>query len=402
MTRSCGANPPSSARGGRAFCPGGKTGAEGPRNSEGRPAPGKGSGAAPSEAPAGLGRTGPPAQPGAQAGRAAQPRWGPRQAIDAPPAVVIAGPTASGKTALALALAEALGGEIVSFDSMQLYRGFVIGAAQPTAAELARVPHHFIAECDPRQPLTAGEYSRQARLRIRAIVARGRLVVLVGGTGFYLRALLDGLFSAPPLDATAQAQLRRRLRDRVARRGPAALHAILRRLDAAAAGIAPRDAARTIRALEVRLLTGQPISRWWAEHPPEAFTGVRPLLLGLAPPRAELYRRIDLRAQAMFAPPPGRTGIVAETRALLQIYSSDLPVFAAHGYKQAVDILRGRADPAAALAEAQAEQRHYAKRQFTWFRRDPRVHWLPGFGGDAAVQRAALQWLQRQGLGQTA
>ena len=344
----------------------------------------------------------PPADSAAPAPTGSQARHG-APAAAAPPAVVIAGPTASGKTALALALAEALGGEIVSFDSMQLYRGFVIGAAQPTAAELARVPHHFIAECDPRQPLTAGEYSRQARLRIRAIVARGRRVGGVGGTGFYLRALLDGLFSAPPLDAIAQAQLRRRLRDRVARRGPAALHAILRRLDAAAAaGIAPRDAARTIRALEVRLLTGQPISRWWAEHPPEAFTGVRPLLLGLAPPRAELYRRIDLRAQAMFAPPPGRTGIVAETRALLQIYSSDLPVFAAHGYKQAVDILLGRADPAAALAEAQAEQRHYAKRQFTWFRRDPRVHWLPGFGGDAAVQRAALQWLRRQGLGQTA
>ena len=265
------------------------------------------------------------------------------------------------------------------------------------------MPHHFIAECDPRRPLTAGEYSRQARPRIRAILARGRLPVLVGGTGFYPRPLLDGLFSAPPLDAMAQAQLRRRLRARVARRGPAALHAILRRLDAAAAaGIAPRDAARTIRALEVRLLTGQPISRWWAQHPAEAFTAIHPFLLGLAPPRAELYRRIDLRAQAMFAPPPGQMGIVAETEALLQVYSPDLPVFTAHGYKQAVDILCGGADPAAALAEAQAEQRHYAKRQFTWFRRDPRVHWLAGFGGDAAVQRAALEWLRRLGVSRQA
>lgn len=321
----------------------------------------------------------------------------------AAPVLAVVGPTASGKTALAVALALALGeagpGEVVSFDSMQLYRGFCIGTAQPAAAEQRGVRHHFLGECDARQPVTAGEYSRLARRRILEILARGRLPVLVGGTGFYLRALLDGLFTAPALDAAAQAALRARLRQRVARRGAEALHQILRRLDpAAAAGIAPRDASRAIRALEVRLLTGQPISQWWAEHPPEPFSAIRPWLLGLAPPRAALYRRIDDRARRMFFPPAGEPSIMVETESLLAIYPQELPALAAHGYKQAVDIMRHGAAPAAALAEAQAEQRHYAKRQFTWFRRDPRVHWLAGFGEEPGTQAAAAalarQWLE--------
>lgn len=322
----------------------------------------------------------------------------------AAPVIAVVGPTASGKTALAVALALALGGdepgEVVSFDAMQLYRGFRIGTAQPSAAEQRGVRHHFLSECDPRQPLTAGEYSRRARRRILEILARRRRPVLVGGTGFYLRALLDGLFTAPALDPAAQAALRARLRQRVARRGAEALHQILRRLDpAAAAGMAPRDAARAIRALEVRLLTGQAISRWWTEHPPQPFAAVRPLLLGLAPPRPELYRRINERARAMFFPSPGEPSIMVETESLLALYPEELPALAAHGYKQAVDILRHGAAPAAALSEAQAEQRHYAKRQFTWFRRDPRVHWLPGCGEEPATQAAAAAharaWLQQ-------
>ncbi|MGH9535348.1 MAG: tRNA (adenosine(37)-N6)-dimethylallyltransferase MiaA [Terriglobales bacterium] len=312
------------------------------------------------------------------------------------PVVVIAGPTASGKTALALALAEALGGEIVSFDSMQLYRDFAIGAAQPAPEELARVRHHFIGECDPRQPVTAGEYSRMARPRILDVLARGRLPVLVGGTGFYLRALLEGLFAAPPLPLAQQTRMRARLRRRALLRGPASLHLLLRRLDpAAAARIAPRDAVRAIRALEVRLLTGRPISRCWAEHPPQPFRAVRPLQLGLAPPRAQLHARIEARAVAMFCPPPGARGILAETADLLRVYPEELAVFSAHGYKQAVDVLCRGADPSVALAEAQAEQRQYAKRQFTWFRRDPSRHWLAGFGADAVVRDAALDWLHR-------
>ncbi len=303
------------------------------------------------------------------------------------PLLVIVGPTASGKSALALDLAERVGGEIVSFDSMQLYRGFEIGTASPTAAELARVPHHFIGEADPERPWTAGEYARQARPRIRAIAARGRVPVLVGGTGFYLRALLSGLSEAPPRVPA----IRQRLRERVARRGPAALHRLLRRLDPqAAAGIAPRDAARIIRALEVRLASGRRLSEFWRQ-PPLPFAEAQPYLLGLDPPRAALYSRIDSRAAGMFQPP----GIVEETRQLAARYGPRLPALAAHGYKQALDILHAASPPAQALLEAQREQRQYAKRQLTWLRRQVSARWLRGFGDDPAIQAEAWELVKR-------
>ncbi len=293
---------------------------------------------------------------------------------------VVAGPTASGKTALALALAEQLNGEIVNFDSMQLFRGFDLGTAKPSPAEQARVPHHFIGEFEPTEAMTAGEYARRARPRLAAIAAGGRLPVLVGGSGFYLRALLDGLSPLPP----ASPELRRRLR----RRSPERLHRLLQRLDPEAARrIAPRDAAKAIRALELRCLTGKPRQAAWSAHPPEPMPAVRALKLGLAPPRAALYARIDRRAGEMFA-----GGIQAETRRLLERYPADLKLFAAHGYKQACDLLLRHADFNAALAEARQEQRNYAKRQFTWFRRDPEIHWLAGFGDEPAVQAAALDW----------
>lgn len=300
------------------------------------------------------------------------------------PLLVVAGPTASGKSALALFLAQRSGGEIVSFDSMQLYRGFDVGTAKPSAAELARVPHHFISEADPERPWTAGEYARQARPRLRAIAARGRLPVLVGGTGFYLRALLEGLSEAPPRAPA----VRERLRARLARRGPEALHCLLRRLDPEAAQrIAPRDAARVIRALEVRLASGRRLSEYWRAAP-APLLGARPRILGLDPPRAELYRRIDIRAAAMFRSP----GIVEETRGLLARHNAELAVFQAHGYKQAVDILCGSATPDCALMDARLEQHRYAKRQLTWFRRQTPVHWLPGFGDDPAIQAQAWAW----------
>lgn len=318
------------------------------------------------------------------------------------PLPIILGPTASGKTALALSLAARLTAsgravEIVSFDSMQVYRGFDLGAAKPTAAELARFPHHFISEVDPREPLNAGEYARRARSRLREIAARGALPLLVGGTGFYLRALLEGLSPAPP---RSEAQ-RARLRARRAARGTASLHRLLRRLDpTAAARIAPADSERAIRALEVRLESGAPLSSYWRQ-PGAPLTGFRPLRLGLNPPRAELRRRIDARAAAMFAPSPAGGavggivgGIVAETAALLRQFPGDLAAFQAHGYKQAGDILRG-ADPALALLEAQQEQHRYAKRQITWFRAEPDVFWLLGFGDETPVQTQAADWLRR-------
>lgn len=293
-------------------------------------------------------------------------------------AVVVAGPTASGKTALALALAGQCAGEIVNFDSVQLYRDFDVGTAKPSAAEMARAPHHLIGAADAHAPWTAGEYARQARPVIEAVAARGRAVILVGGTGFYLRALLEGLSPAP----SAPAALRARLQARSAEQ----LRRLLQRLDPeAAARIAPRDLSKTIRALEVRLLTGRGMARGWRAEPPQPWGAVRTLKLGLAPDRAALYARIQRRAEAMFA-----GGIQAETRRLLPQYPPELRIWSSHGYKQACDIVLRGADTAAALAEAQLEQRHYAKRQWTWFRADPAVHWLHGFGDDAAVQAEAL------------
>lgn len=292
--------------------------------------------------------------------------------------IVIAGPTASGKTAMALALAERCGGEIVNYDSVQLYRDFDIGAAKPAAEELARVPHHLIGVADARQPWTAGEYARRARPVIEAVAARGRLPVLVGGTGFYLRALLDGLSPAP----TSPEALRRRLQALT----PERLRRLLLRLDPeAAVRIAPRDASRAVRALEVRLLSGRPQATGWRAAPPRPWTAARPLKLGLAPARAALYARINRRAAAMFSGP-----IQEETRRLLPGYPAHLRIWSSHGYKQACDIVLRGADPAVALAEAQQEQRHYAKRQWTWFRADSAFHWLEGFGDDPTLQRAAL------------
>jgi tRNA dimethylallyltransferase len=301
------------------------------------------------------------------------------------PVVVIAGPTASGKTALSLIVAEWLDGEIVSFDSMQVYRDFDVGAAKPTPDELYRVPHHFIGEVSPQEHFTAGEYARRARPRILEIHGRGRIPVLVGGNGFYLRALLDGLFAGPEHDD----QLRGRLRERAERRGPESLHRLLRRLDPeAAARIAPADVPKAIRALEVRLLAGQPMSELWRRSPAEPFREVRALKLGLAPPRTELYGRIDRRAAEMFAGP-----IIEETRRLLQQYSESLRVFSSHGYKQACDMIVRGVPAAQAILEAQQEQRNYAKRQFTWFRRDPEIHWLHGFGDDPTIQHEAREYL---------
>jgi len=302
------------------------------------------------------------------------------------PVLVVAGPTASGKTALGLFLAQHLQGEIVNFDSMQVYRDFDLGTAKPTPEEMAQVPHHLIGMASPETPFTAGEYARCARSVVEQISARGRLPILVGGTGFYLRALLDGLFEGPQADEG----LRQRLRRHAQRWGPESLHRLLRRLDPEAAQrIAPRDAAKAIRALEVRIVTGKPMAQLWREHAPEAFTQADPIKIGLNPPRAQLYARIDRRAAVMF-----NGGIQAETEGLLQRYPAHLRVFEAHGYKQAYDMLRRGVPLATALPEAQQEQRNYAKRQWTWFRRDPAMHWLDGFGDDPAIQTAALEWVK--------
>ena len=291
---------------------------------------------------------------------------------DLPLLLVLVGPTASGKTGLALTLAEHLGGEIVSCDSVAVYRGMDIGSAKPTSAEQAQVPHHLIDVTTPATGYTAGDYGRAARAAVHSIAARGRTSIVAGGTGLYLRALLDGLSPMPARDEA----IRDRLGAIAERRGPAALHRLLQRFDpAAAATIHPNDAPKLIRALEVSLLAHRPITDAWQQQRPEPLTGFRVVQFGLAPPRPELYERINARCASMF-----RNGLVDETRTLIAQYGPDCRAFTALGYAQAAAVLRGDLTEAEALAATQQGHRNYSKRQGTWFRKDPRIHWLPTFG----------------------
>jgi tRNA dimethylallyltransferase len=294
--------------------------------------------------------------------------------------VVVLGPTASGKTALSLALAEKFGGEIVNCDSVAMYREFDIGTAKPTAEEQARAPHHLFDFVDPAQAMSAGEHGRLARGVVAEIGGRGRLPIVVGGTGLYLRALLEGLFPGP----ARSDELRERLRARAAKRGPEYLHRVLVRLDRAAAEkIHANDVSKVIRAIEVCLASRQKMTELWQEGR-EPLRGFRILRIGLDPERVALYARINQRAERMFA-----AGLVEETKALLEKYGPGVWPLSALGYRQAVQFLRGEVSRQQAVAAAQQAHRNYAKRQMTWFRREPEVQWLNGFGDDAGVQREA-------------
>ena len=297
------------------------------------------------------------------------------------PLIVVAGPTASGKTALALALAEELGGEIVSCDSVAVYRLMEIGTAKPSAAERARVPHHCLDLYWPDEACTAGDYARHARAAIVGIRDRGKLPIVAGGTGLYLRALLEGLAPAPPRDEA----LRERLRQRAAERGDNYLHRLLLRLDPrAAALIHANDTPKLIRSIEVTLSARQPQTEQW-EAGREALQGYRVLQLGLSPERKRLYERINQRAAAMFD-----LGLVAETEMLRARFGDACRALTSLGYAQAMSVLRGELALPEAVAAAQQGHRNYAKRQLTWFRRDAAMHWLAGFGGDEAVRDEAL------------
>jgi tRNA dimethylallyltransferase len=294
--------------------------------------------------------------------------------------VAVLGPTASGKTALSLALAERFHGEIVNCDSVAMYREFDLGTAKPTPAERARAPHHLLDCVAPTAHITAGEYARQARQVLEEIKARKSLPIVVGGTGLYLRALLDGLFPGPERSD----ELRARLRDRATNRGSNYLHRILLRLDrAAAAKIHANDTPKLIRAIEVCLASRQKMTELWQQGR-EALSGFRILRLGLDPDRAALYDRINRRAQQMFA-----AGLIEETQHLLEKYGEDAWPLSSPGYKQAIQCLRGELTREQAVQAAQQAHRNYAKRQMTWFRREPQVTWLRGFGDETSVQAQA-------------
>ena len=296
--------------------------------------------------------------------------------------VVILGPTASGKTALSLVIAEKLGGEIVNCDSVALYRDFEIGTAKPSAEERSRAPHHLFDIASPTEEITAGEYARRARQVLQEIRQRGRAPIIVGGTGLYLRALLEGLFPGPQRSEA----LRARLRERASERGSAYLHRILARLDRRAAElIHPNDVPKLIRGIEVCLASRQRITEMWQKGR-DPLRGFRIVRIGLDPDRQALYDRINQRARRMF-----ESGLVEETARLLQKYGDSARPLSSLGYKQAVQLLRGEIDQEIATASAQQGHRNYAKRQMTWFRREPNVHWLKGFGDDSAIQRQAFQ-----------
>jgi tRNA dimethylallyltransferase len=296
--------------------------------------------------------------------------------------LVVLGPTASGKTALSLALAECFHGEIVNCDSVAMYREFDIGTAKPTPSERARAPHHLFDCVAPTGHMTAGEYARLARQVLEEIKARGHLPIIVGGTGLYLRALIEGFFLGPQRSD----QLRQTLRERAASRGPNYLHRILRRLDSVAADkIHGNDTPKLIRAIEVCLIARDKITELWRHQEPGGLSGFRILRLGLDPERTALYSRINHRAQMML-----EAGLVEETQRLLEKYGEAAGPLSSLGYRQAVQLLRGELTREQALQAAQQAHRNYAKRQTTWFRREPEVNWLRGFGDDEQIQRQAV------------
>ncbi len=292
------------------------------------------------------------------------------------PLIALAGPTASGKTALAIALAEALNGEIVSCDSVSVYRLMEIGTAKPSPAERARIPHHCLDLYWPDEPCTAGDWARHARTAIAGIRNRGKLPIVAGGTGLYLRALLDGLAPAPPRNDA--------LRDRLRQRTPAHLHRLLQRIDPRAATlIHPNDAPKLIRSIEVTLAARTPQTEQWNSGR-DALTGYNVLRLSLSPDRQALYDRINHRAAAMFT-----RGLIAETATLRDRYGDACRPLTALGYAQAMAVLRHQLTEPEAIAAAQQGHRNYAKRQLTWFRKEPHTHWLEGFGEQVTTQ--ALQ-----------
>jgi tRNA dimethylallyltransferase len=308
------------------------------------------------------------------------------------PLLVIAGPTATGKSALAVALARAFSGEIVACDSTQLYRGVNIGTAKPTVEERGGIAHHLIDVLDPSEAATAGGYRDMALAVLADLRGRGKLPILVVGTGLYMRALLEGLADLP----LRSEELRERLRASAEKHGKAYLHGVLRRMDREAASkIAPTDEQKLIRAIEVCVLTRKPISELHrAGRKP--LVGWRVVKIGLMPERELLYRRIEARTEAML-----ENGWLAEVRGLLAAgVEENAKIFDFIGYREMLAVARGDLKIEDARAAIQQATRNYAKRQMTWFRKDVGIKWFSGAGDDGAIQDAVVGWVGGQiGMG---
>jgi tRNA dimethylallyltransferase len=299
------------------------------------------------------------------------------------PLIAILGPTATGKSALGLVLAERFGGEIVNCDSTAVYRGFDIGTDKVPAAGRRGIPHHLIDVADPTEDYTAARFARDAAAVIREIHARGRLPILVGGTGFYYRALTRGLFPGPGRDETVRARL-----NRVAdRRGVESLHRFVARIDpASAARIQPRDRKRLVRALEVYLLTGKPLTEHFPATASPLDPDVRVTAVALRMPSAWLAERLARRVDAQF-----EAGLLDEIRGLLaRGVPSDARPFGGLVYRQALELLAGVRDEAATRALIVRENRRYARRQLIWFRKEPNLVWFEGPGSSPDVQARAM------------
>ncbi len=295
---------------------------------------------------------------------------------------MIAGPTGSGKSALAISVAKQFRGEIINYDSVQVYQGLNIGSAKTPAAERQGVPHHLMDILSPLEELTAGAYANLSRACLLETAGRGALPVLVGGTGFYLRSLLEGLSPAPSRNEDLRVRLAA-----VAERRPGALHRFLRRADREAAErIHANDHQKLIRAIELASTASAP------PPPREPLTGFRIIGIALNPPRAELYARLNQRVVKMF-----ESGLLAETQSLMD---NGVPphgkALQTLGYKQAVGVIEGRLTQEQAVEELQTKTRQYAKRQLTWFRNQHHFRWLDGFGDEVEVVGEASRMVEAE------
>ena len=307
------------------------------------------------------------------------------QPLSKTPLVAVVGPTASGKSDLGMALAERFDGEIVNCDSVQVYRGLNVATAKVPMEERRGVPHHLIDIVEPTVNFTAVAWAEEAKRVIVDVESRGKRAILVGGTGFYLRALTTRFFDSPDIDESIRPRLQRIME----RRGAEQLHRMLARADPKlAAKFAPKDWSRVIRALEVYFSSGRPLSEWQERSPEEPTEYAERLhYFVLEPPREELYGRINRRVDAMV-----KRGLLDEIQNLI---ASDVPpaakAFNAHGYKRFVEYLTGNRTLESAVEQMKLDTRHYAKRQWTWWRAQSNTHWLGGFGfEEKIIEEAAL------------